>query len=409
MIKKTYRHDNRGLTLVELLVAVVILGIIVSPLLHSFVTSARTAQKSRQYGDATTAAQNILETIEAADLDALLENATVLGSGAAFYQPDEDGGYSPSAGPYKDGDGKYYIAIPVSSGSSGFDALVTLDTHNPLNEKPVTKYTELIATSQATGADNPDIRAKADFDTALALLEGSSPSLARRIRITVEAGEAVGEAIRYPISIDYDYTGGFFYNSGADYYSFSETYPFETYYTSPPGAADPEASAFSMFFFFDTYYGQYGSSQDTIYIYNNNNPRTVGSNSYDLRFNLFLVRQKTADPASLGALEASYSARIRQFETYGFGKDEANNYLNACKVYTNMNTNLSTGGDIPAFEYNVSRGSIWYYPGTEEPRLVVSDIIDRLVNINVRLYAPGEAGSGFTGTALASMDATKLD
>ena len=42
-------------------------------------------------------------------------------------------------------------------------------------------------------------------------------------------------------------------------------------------------------------------------------------------------------------------------------------------------------------------------------RLVVSDIIDRLVNINVRLYAPGEAGSGFTGTALASMDATKLD
>ena len=35
------RMDNNGLSLVELLIAVVILAVIVAPLLHAFVTAAR--------------------------------------------------------------------------------------------------------------------------------------------------------------------------------------------------------------------------------------------------------------------------------------------------------------------------------------------------------------------------------
>ncbi|MEG2519433.1 MAG: type II secretion system protein, partial [Oscillospiraceae bacterium] len=68
-MKTKPKIDNRGMTLVELLVAVVILGIIVVPLLHTIVTGATTERKSRVAGEATATAQDILETIEASDAE----------------------------------------------------------------------------------------------------------------------------------------------------------------------------------------------------------------------------------------------------------------------------------------------------------------------------------------------------
>ena len=55
MQKRTERRqlNNEGFSLIELLIAIVILSIIVVPLLHSFVTSARTNAKSRNTMHAT--------------------------------------------------------------------------------------------------------------------------------------------------------------------------------------------------------------------------------------------------------------------------------------------------------------------------------------------------------------------
>ena len=44
MMKNEIKGDNRGLTLLELIVGVVILAIVVVPLLHTFVTGANTAR-----------------------------------------------------------------------------------------------------------------------------------------------------------------------------------------------------------------------------------------------------------------------------------------------------------------------------------------------------------------------------
>lgn len=71
---KRIRSDHRGFSLVELLVAIVILGIVVAPLLHTFVTSASTAARARRLGDATLAAQNLSERVEAASLKGLISN-----------------------------------------------------------------------------------------------------------------------------------------------------------------------------------------------------------------------------------------------------------------------------------------------------------------------------------------------
>ena len=44
--------NNKGFSLVELLIATIILGIVVAPLLHTFVVSAKTAARGSQLGDA---------------------------------------------------------------------------------------------------------------------------------------------------------------------------------------------------------------------------------------------------------------------------------------------------------------------------------------------------------------------
>ena len=459
-MKKYAPHlDDRGLTLVELLVAVAILAIVTAPLLHSFFTSAKTTYKSRQLGDATTCAQNIIETIEETPVDSLLTPGGLAGmagslgldlvhdldADADFYVPDvsDPDGYTPSAAAVRDSNEKYYIGLQgVDAGSSSFDALITLDASNVLNESPVTQYTELIATMQPQGVENPDDRARADFDLACndpALgvdpASGGSvlnKSLYRTISIDVGIGflSADGKAAQFPITLTYTYSGGFDYQVDNLSPVLHKSYvwpsatdpgpaPMTVLYGAPIGALDgtlpASEAAFSMYFFFDSFYAIGNGTDETIIIRNFNNEYY----GRDLRFNLFLVRQKVAgkpvdDRNTTPGSEATYSALVKQYEPYGLGTEVVGGVttnINACKVYTNMNTNLLTDGNIPGFAYrvfpSVSNDALWYNPGTAEPKLVVSDILDRMLYVNVKLFPVGE---GFAaGKELISMNATKLD
>lgn len=72
MIKNKMKHiNNKGLSLVELLIAVVILAVIVVPLLHAFVTSARINAKSKKELRETAAAQDIMEGLKAYSVEDL--------------------------------------------------------------------------------------------------------------------------------------------------------------------------------------------------------------------------------------------------------------------------------------------------------------------------------------------------
>lgn len=62
-------QQNKGFTLVELLIAMTILAIIVVPLLQAFVSSSRTNAKAKQLMKATTVAQNIMEELKANSLE----------------------------------------------------------------------------------------------------------------------------------------------------------------------------------------------------------------------------------------------------------------------------------------------------------------------------------------------------
>lgn len=69
MIEKKEKNSNQGFTLVEVLVAVVVLAIVVIPLLNSFFSAARANAKAKKLMDATTAAQNIFEELKGEKLE----------------------------------------------------------------------------------------------------------------------------------------------------------------------------------------------------------------------------------------------------------------------------------------------------------------------------------------------------
>ncbi len=84
------REDNSGFSILEVLIAVVVLAVIIVPMFHSFVSSHRMNTKSKQLMRATTLAQNEMEVFEKEKIEDLLDPAkfayTVTG-------PEADGSY----------------------------------------------------------------------------------------------------------------------------------------------------------------------------------------------------------------------------------------------------------------------------------------------------------------------------
>ena len=127
-------NKDAGFSLLELLIAVVILAIIVIPLLNLFLSSNRINIKSRQTLRATTLAQDIMEGLKAYDIEELQTQFTKPADG--FYVIDDNlikGAVAEETGMEVDGSGDpmegiYYFSLQkVALQGSEFDALVKLD------------------------------------------------------------------------------------------------------------------------------------------------------------------------------------------------------------------------------------------------------------------------------------------
>ena len=103
--------NNDGFSLVELLVAIVILAIIVVPLLHSFVTSARTSAKARNTMHATAIVEDTMEEFEAYTITEMAEKYRNAGFTAE-----------------EDANGRWTFRKQDTSTTSGtYDVVATLD------------------------------------------------------------------------------------------------------------------------------------------------------------------------------------------------------------------------------------------------------------------------------------------
>ena len=76
--------NNRGMSLVELLVAVVILAIIMVPLLHSFVSSSKLNGKSQRVLKATMIAENVMEEFDDVSVEDLAKKYSVTGNSGIY-------------------------------------------------------------------------------------------------------------------------------------------------------------------------------------------------------------------------------------------------------------------------------------------------------------------------------------
>ena len=144
MLKKYFRAD-KGFSLVELLVAITILGIAAATVAHSFITSSRITQKSKTYGEATVAADNIAEAVDAFSIDEFLS-----GSAGEMLGIDSDtnffnGFVAPEA--YVEGadanfDKKVYQAAvtDVRSGNTAYDAVVTISNGDSTEDETSDAY-----------------------------------------------------------------------------------------------------------------------------------------------------------------------------------------------------------------------------------------------------------------------------
>ncbi len=126
-------NKDAGFSLLELLIAVVILAIIVIPMLNLFLASNRLNIKSRQTLRATTLAQDIMEGLKAYDIEELKTQFT---PGNEFYVIDDNlikGAIAEETGMEVDESGNptpgiYYFSLrDVSMQGSKFDALVKVD------------------------------------------------------------------------------------------------------------------------------------------------------------------------------------------------------------------------------------------------------------------------------------------
>ncbi len=330
------QHNNKGFTLVELIISFTLLSIIAIPLFSMFIVSARTTERAREIGDGTIAAENLMEEFEAMDFESWNQNQTLtpptltsLGSGGNaginvnFFESTPNDIYVVTSYPrtnfnYENFENIMFVYNDIAVGENTFDALVTLrpgdsDASAPptdfqyyrINSLPIANFTPTNnAYNQTKGFNNPDEAAWEFFRTELSsrgltLGDKFNPQYNPQRTITMEMSETgSGADLRVHATVKYEYE--FTIPGTTDKVEY-ETAAFRI---TPSDGTDPsieDAATFHLMFY-PWYYGN-SSTEDFI----------VVDAAIDSLTNVVLVKKPDTDPeivANLTALENSYDASV---------------------------------------------------------------------------------------------------
>ncbi len=420
------KKNNRGFSLVELLIAVVIMAVIVLPMLQVFTLSADFTRRSRDKGEATAAAQNIQETIQtrgvetfrAPTSEGFMQDSVALSMlGAAPI---------PNTSTAVDGDGNVTIR-GVSVGSKTFDAVVNFDRNGQetniggvnksiglsINDKPIAKYTALTGTTSATfpqpyeSGRNPDNLANQDF---IAANPGAEfVKRARKINITVTSRPDEEKGSGYLVYVDVQFVYDFYRTASIKFPN-----PVEKNYPLWPGGQhiDSYDDEISLFFLYYAFYEN--TAAENIYIYvDRDNPTS------NLKFKAFIIKQvpmiQQDDGTYINAIDAgdagvsilnkdrSYKLVINEYHNNRFPFDyEGNPPPEAMNVYTNANKQLSNRSlDIADFKYRLKKPHTsgyftWSKDTIARNQLVKTETEDRFFNVTIEIY-PTEGDNSLDG------------
>lgn len=457
MTKFTGKLNNRGFSLVELLVAVAIMVIVMGPLLGAFVHSQRMSRKSHELGEATLVSRNIVETIKmrgvaniAAGAQKDFDDGTALTFGGNVGAPvlvtNVDGGTDRYTYTVTDIPAGTFASTDAGGTPSPMllDAVITIDATKyrrddpslpPIdpsyevpepwhfNELEITEYVPLDGLfSQPRGTSDPDEIAIASFESDGVLLS-----------VLPNPGDAhnyVIENIRRTITVDVIMSAGADDIAVVVNYSYQLLHPslatpltenidYHEVYWGSYDKDDP--SPLSLYIFYRPYYpypAQYGTDYDEIII--NNVGATVGSDLFVPELTVFLVKQKPVNwetDTEFTQKEAFYRSRITQIENedvFGMGSPPFDTnttvYSNYNLVFSSLSTlpNAPVPVSLPDFTRRIKFGAwnVFYTFSLDTDELVSKTTRDRMFDINVEVYSNGGIG---TTDPLITFDATHLD
>ncbi|MFI3237950.1 MAG: prepilin-type N-terminal cleavage/methylation domain-containing protein [Lachnospiraceae bacterium] len=416
---KSFEKNNQGMTLIELLVAIFILGIIVVPLFLAFSTSAKTTYRTREIADATLLAENIAEYLIGSDFD----TNTIAAVNTGFTT--ELGGTSSIDITSLTDTNVLFSAVDDSTttsfvfeledvvqGTTTLDAKVTLDrstsTASTINSTLLADSAQadiMFAQSKGAGVtSDPDILSFKDFvsaaklagvtvpvttydDAALASLADLSENgltANRTISIALTKDEAPSDTTdtmaewAIVITYSYEYSYGAFSNEKS-YEVISDT--FELLETEIPNI---------QVLFFPWYHGE-----ENIYIYNDNQ-----FNAKDASFNIYLAKQKhTDEDFDLAEYEMSYGSESTNPIDVRLYNEKSIAAGGTPKVYSNIATRFENSGVTgtigEATSYRIYQLSFFYKDADFESMesLLVETARNRYYDIQIDLSLDGDTAS----------------
>ena len=422
------KKDNRGLTLLELLISVIMLGLLAAPLLQAFVISSSTSAKARSLNETTNAATNLIEQIKGSNLDFVLQDVM---NGSLFSTPVTLSSASDVA------QGNYDISISgYQYNGRTYSGYLTLDasqykqnmTPTNINDELMVKYsfTGLRAGSEMshfeiTAANDLTNRANVEasnqyammYAAALAALDPDDPDativeppsppsfaaadilsdrgLKRKLIVSIAAGGEPGkEQLQVVARCEYSYT----YNSGSYYINVSAD-PLEQVYYGP---YDPVL----YFFYFPIYLG---------------GEEIVMENPQDLPLTIFLVKQwptavatavvgsnEAARTAWMSSMDVPYIANASTYLTLHQSSQSTPEHPGAV-IFSNIAVDIANGSSpMTSPSYRVISGnSAW---GASRPlgsQLVELTQADRIYKLVLVLKEVGNERN------MVVIETTKLD
>lgn len=422
------KKDDRGLSLVELLVAIMILAIVVAPFLHSFVTSARMNQKAKRVMRATSVAENIMEGMRPLSLEQIVlqlggngdpaymaacgivpyyeahrellieENATAP-EGTPVYAATYTGSEWQFVG--QDSHVYYFSLTGISQDGERYDARIKLDASGYYSSEgeatPGYNEEELV---QLTGLDLSK--------DALFAIEASDEAkvcaeFAERSTRYAAGGSSARTAEDFAGALTREVVIGIEQNGTTQDINITLTY------TAPAGwVAESEQVYTRTMQVFHSGYGEEGI-RNIFLLYPPNYNSMTGSikdifrieNYNKLDCGVYLIKQVTGKAADLLSREMLYRPRVEVME--GVYAGEMGNPA-VTKLYSNFTVNLGKKemgfadcymADQTDYRYNALTGA------QALEKLSIKDILDkesaeRIFHTEVRIYEAGafDAGTG---------------
>lgn len=413
------KSNNKGMSLVELIVAVAILAIIVLPLLRAFVVSTETNTKAKRQQRTTQLAQNIMEELEASSLETLAMNfdypkapyllgaqelqelRAITSGGSTTYEkvkrsndvsiPDYvtnpesfiTSSIFKSGDTYKfigQSDRMYYFALKdVNTSGRKYDALITLDGANTTNDKDLTSIYKMDQNHDAMSI--PKKTAKGTFSTIQSMYPSVRQNdITRTITVNIEKSSSTKVSISYAFE--------FMYNGSKVTYPNAGSLDASSYYDVVfDNAGEPTRELNNIYLFYYPWYSSTdGNRTDKIVI---NNPDQVTTN-------LVLAKQEEGQ-SGLQTLDDSYHADVTLYEPMATGQKQTR-----LSLRTNLNENIMTGKPTVAAQAAYAVISNGLSQSNAEKLMQVEKLTeqnakDRLFAVTVDIYEAGSYDAYFRG------------